>query len=260
MDFEISASYRPTPEWFQPFYEALLTFIKRFIEVYEILMVGIEDDEILPRVDNKEGGLVHIFVGKIPFEYGVRVVRLMGATKWQDLRAFTNGFRAQVEISKTNSEAARRLRRTFGGTRYEAEDREQKFKRLQGLCALQSTLEEPDEDLDDAVNAAADDLGEDLDDMLAALDHKQPQKKPAFDKEREPLVCITKLLRGVCNKPNCSYVHREDLVAQKRLEFRALIDKQIAAQKERGAPHRAVPQRAAAVESAFTDTYDDEEY
>lgn len=259
VDFEISASYRPTPEWFQPFYEALLTFIKRFIEVYEILVIGIEDDQILPRVDNKEGGLVHIFVGKIPFEYGVRIVRLMGATKWQDLRAFTNGFRAQVESSKNYSEAARRLRRTFGGTRYDAEDREQKFKRLQGLCALQSTLEESDEDLDEAVNAAAEDLSEEPDALLAALDHKQPQKKPAFDKEREPLVCINKLLRGVCNKPNCSYVHREDLVAQKRLEFRASLDKMIAGQKERGAPHRAVPQRAAAVEDAFTDRYDDDE-
>lgn len=260
VDFEISANYRPTPEYFMPFYDALLQFTSKFIQVYEILIVGIEDMNIVPRVENKEGGLVQIFVGKIPFEYGVRIIRLMGASKWETLRVFTKQFRVYVEAGKQQSDAARSLRRTFGGTRYEAVDREQKFKRLQQLCSMQVAGDTEDPDLDAAVEAAWEEFADDIANMLAVVNHKQPQKKPAFDKERAPLVCITKILHGVCNKPGCSYVHREDMVAQKRLEMLGLIEKQIAAQKDRGAPHRAAPQRAAAVEDAFVDSYDDEEY
>lgn len=258
VDFEISANYRPTPEYFVPFYDALLRFTSKFIEVYEILVIGIEDMNIVPRVDNKEGGLVHIFIGKILFEYGTRIIRLMGVTKWDTLRAFTKQFRVYVDAGKQQSDAARSLRRTFGGTRYEAVDREQKFKRLQQLCAMQVSADNQDPDLDEAVEAAWEEFADDITDMLAVVNHKQPQKKPAFDKDRAPLVCITKILHGVCNKPGCTYVHREDLVAQKRLEMLGLLEKQIAAQKDRGAPHRAAPQRAAAVEDAFHDTYDDD--
>jgi hypothetical protein len=260
VDFEISSHYRPTPEYFKPFYDALLLYMSKFSKVYDILVLGIRDDKtILPRCDNKTGGLVKAFVSKIPYEYGTNVLLLLSENKWETLGSFLKVFGAIVDGHKQDAESARKLRRTFSGTQYESKKFDQKLQHLQELRAYQEDSNLADEDLQAAVAAAAEELEEELDTMIAAAmqpQRKDAPRKPFPDKNappRDPLVCITKLLFGTCNKSQCNYSHKEELVTKKRHEFLDLIQKQLAA--SRNSPRGYPPQKVAAIE----DTYDDEE-
>jgi hypothetical protein len=255
VEFVSSAHYRPTPEYFKPFYDALLVFIAKFTKVYEILVHDCADVRlVIPRCENKPGGLVKAFVMKIPYEYGTNVLLLLDNHKWPDIYAFLKDFQAVIEEHKSDSERARKLRRTFGGTQYEAKKFDQKLQHLQELRALPADPEGNDEHLKEAVEAEGEKLDEEIDTMIAALQQppgKTPPRKTLFAKDappRDPLVCITKLLHGTCTKSPCNYSHKEDLVNKKRHEFIELIQKQLAAQRA---------QRLAVMED-FKDTYDEE--
>jgi len=258
VDFVFSAHFRPTPEYFKPFYDALLLYISNFTKTFEILSYGSDDLKLnVPRCDSKPGGLVKAFVGKIPFEYGTRVLQLMEDTKWSTLLDFIRDFQKIMDQHKDDAERARKLRRTFGGTQYEAKKFEQKLQHLQ---ALRAESADDFEDVREAAELEAEELNEELDDMLAAA-MQQPRgkdfpKKTPYDKDapqRDPLVCITKLLHGTCTKVPCNYSHKEDMVAKKRLEFLDLIQKQIAATK----PQRTFPPHKVAV---LENSYEDEGY
>ena len=257
VEFVFSAHFRPTPEYFKPFYDALLLYIFTFTRISEILSHGTDDARSnIPRCDNKPGGLVRAFVGKIPFEYGTRTLQLLGETQWPTLLDFIRDFQKIMDQHRDDAERARKLRRTFGGTQYEAKKFDQKLQHLQ---ALRTEFSGDYEDIREAVEVEAEELDEELDGMLAAMQQphgKDFPKKTPYDKaapQRDPLVCITKLLHGTCAKASCNYSHKEDMVAKKRLEFLDLIQKQIAASK----PQRTFPPQRVAV---MEDIYDDDEY
>lgn len=257
VDFVFSAHFRPTPEYFRPFYDALLLYISTFTKTFEILSYGSDDLKTnVPRCDSKPGGLVKAFVAKIPFEYGSRTLLLMEETKWPTLLDFIRDFQKVMDRHKEDAERARKLRRTFGGTQYEAKKFEQKLQHLQ---ALRAECVDDYEDIREAAEIEAEELDEELDDMLAAAMQQSRNdfsKKTPYDKDapqRDPLVCITKILHGTCTKVSCKYSHKEDMVAKKRLEFLDLIQKQIAAAK----PQRAFPPHRVAV---LENSYDDEGY
>ena len=249
-------------EYYRPLYDALLLYISKFTKVYDILIHGLNDDKtILPRCENKPGGLVKAFVSKIPYEHGARLLQLLDTQKWDTLQAFLRDFRRLIDDNKDDSERARKLRRTFGGTQYESQKFEQKLQHLQELRALPVDPAVEDEEWHEAVNAAALDLEDELDTMLnAAMQQphgKEPFKKTPYDKNappRDPLVCITKLLHGTCTKSPCNYSHKEELVTKKRHEFIELMQKQLAASKTSGPPRAFPPQRVSVME----DTYDDD--
>jgi hypothetical protein len=265
VEFVFSGHYRPTPEYFKPFHDALQLFIAKFTKVYDILQHGVRDNVlIMPRCDNKPGGLVHLFVNKIPYEYGIKVLQLLDKIKWDTLNSFIKEFRAVTDKHKEDGERARMLRRCFGGTQYEAKSFEKKLQHLQELRALPEGSSLQDSEWQDAVDTEQEDLEEELDSMLAAAMHQHPHgkeapKKFSSDKNappRDPLVCITKLLHGTCTKSPCNYSHKEDLVTKKRYEFIDLIQKQITASKTAGAQRAHSHQKVAVLE----DIYDDEGY
>jgi hypothetical protein len=262
VEFVFSAHFRPTPEYFQPFYDALILYSARFLKIYEILAHKRANDSVLPRADNKESGTVKLFVTKIPFEYGTRLLLLLDKNRWDDIYLFISDFTSIVDKHKECAEAARKLRRMFGGTQYEAKKFEQKLQHLQQLQALPVDPAEHDQDFHEALTAAAEELDDEIDGMIAALQHppqhgREPFKKEPYDKSalpKDPLVCITKLLYGTCTKATCSYSHKEELIAKKRVQFIDLIQKQLAAAKPSAAqrqPHRV---------SVVDDIYDDDQY
>lgn len=258
VEFTFSAHFRPTPEYFKPFHDAILLYSSRFIKIFEILAHQRADDQVLPPCNDKPGGLVKAFVSKIPFEYGTRLLLLLDKRSWDDIYQFLKDFMRIVDAHKDDAEASRKLRRCFGGTQYEAKKFDQKLQHLQQLQALPALPEDRDDDRDDALAAAEEELEEDIDAMLAAL--QQPSGREPFNKSagpRDPLVCITKLLYGTCSKAGCSYSHKEDLVAKKRVQFMDLIQKQIAAAKPSSAQRQPFPQRAAVIQDVYDD---DEEY
>jgi hypothetical protein len=262
VEFVFSAHKRPSPEYFKPFYDALLVFCTRFSRIHDILIQRVRNDSsILPRVDNKPGGLIKAFLTKIPFEYGTRVYLLMDIQSWESLNSFIKAFRNIADEHKAHSELTRKLRRCFGGTQYES-------KRLQHLQELRAFVPDPsiydDEWYETVASELADlpDPDEDLTVLLATAMQqpraRDPSKKLPYDKTapRDPLVCITKLLHGTCTKSPCAYSHDKDLVMKKRYEIKEMIEKQIALSKAGGAQRAYPPQKVAALEEHS----DDEDY
>ncbi len=259
VDFIFTPHFRPTPEYFQPFYDALIMYSNRFLKIYEILAHKRATDDVIPRCDNRENGLVKLFVGKIPFEYGTRLLVLLDKTKWDQIYAFIKDFTATLDKHRDIAEEARKLRRMFGGTQYEAKKFDQKLQHLQQLRAQPGDTEELDDAWHEALASLAEEVEDELTDMIAALQQphgRAPFKKEPYDKgalPKDPLVCITKLLYGTCTKAGCSYSHKEDLIAKKRLQFMDLIQKQLAAAKPSAAQRE--PHRVSLVEDIYDDQF-----
>ena len=259
VEFVFSAHFRPSPEYFQPFYDALILYATRFLKIYEVLAHKRLNDAVIPRCDNKENGLVKIYNSKIPYEFGARLLVLMDKTKWDDIYMFIKDFTAVVDKMRDISEQTKILRRLFGGTQYEAKKFDQKLQQLQQLQSMPVESGDHDDAWHDARAALAEEVDDELTGMLAALQQphgREPFKKEPYDKgalPKDPLVCITKLLYGTCSKATCSYSHKEDLIAKKRVQFMDLIQKQLAAAKPSAAQRQ--PQRV----SVMDDIYDDDE-
>ena len=259
VEFSFQADYRPTPEYFQFFYNALLLYSSTFTKVFEILVHGADPKLVLPRCDNKPGGLVKAFVEKIPFEYGKNVLRLFDVDKWVDFYAFNKAFMDLVEEHNADGERARKLRRCFGGTHYESKKFEQKVHALQQLCAAPPDPTIPDDVHEEMVQIEGELLDQEVDVLLAAMQQphgKGPPNKPSYDKSapREPMVCIGKLLKGTCTKTQCNFSHKEEDINKKRHEFLKLINEQLAASKSSAAAQR-VHNIAPLVEDRYDDDY-----
>lgn len=277
VSFEFTSHYSPTAQHFLPFYDAVLLYMSRFNEVFDILVFGMQDRvDIIPRCDNKPGGLVKGFISKIPYQFGTNLLFVLTAQRWRSLPSFFRDFRAMLDQCKADSECARRVGRLITGTRHEAEQRASKKAdhKVQQLLQQMQELErraapvdpEPefefedryDVDEDEPATTAADDENA-LDTMLAAAMYPartkdSPQKhragKPAHDSSpapREPLVCLTKILHGVCNKKPCNFSHNEQQVSKKRRELIEMMLKQDAAEKSSGAARPSAPQKFSAL-------------
>lgn len=267
VEFAFNSHYRPTAQYFTPFYDAVLLYISRFSDVYDILAFGILDrKDIIPRCDTKNGGLVKSFVSKMSFEFGNNLLLVMDQQRWKSLGSFFRDLRKRLLVCKKDSECARRLSRLFSGTQYEARKRDSAAKpdrKLQQILQQMQELdrrEDPPEPTqpfeerydDDAEEAEdADDEENALETMLAAAmypartkDSPQKQRagKPAAPRDpsatREPYVCLTKIFHGVCNKQGCTRSHNPQQVTKQRRELIEVMLKADAAEKSTGAPQK----------------------
>jgi hypothetical protein len=65
---DLPSNYDPSPLNFKPFYDGYITYKNKFIQMYDLMA---EDNDInVPPLKNKEGGLIKLFLDKIPFGYG----------------------------------------------------------------------------------------------------------------------------------------------------------------------------------------------
>lgn len=264
VEFVFSGHFRPTPEYFEPFYSSLLAYKQMFIKYYDILALN-NSEQNIPLLTFKDWGLLKLFISKIPFEYGSRTLVVLPATNWNSLHLFLRDFYGQVDNDKLSAEEARKLRESFGGTQYEAKKHEvvpkprvdaprphatPSFKQLQSIEEFreETGAEELDEALLDAwfEDQLRDAETIEFDQSLQAMQYPQTQKPaPAAFKpseSKDPYVCILKVLYGACNKPGCKYDHREDPVHKTRIKYQDLLQKQLAQNKPSGA--QRFPQRS----------------
>jgi hypothetical protein len=66
-------NYRPTVVDFKLFYDAILEYKTNFQDLYEVLAENNQDN--IPQANNKEGGLIKIFLCNMPFTYGDNVIK-----------------------------------------------------------------------------------------------------------------------------------------------------------------------------------------
>mmetsp|Transcript_54430 Transcript_54430/g.95062 ORF Transcript_54430/g.95062 Transcript_54430/m.95062 type:complete len:561 (+) Transcript_54430:3916-5598(+) len=265
VDFVYSSHNRPTPAYFGPFYTALLRYQQLFIKYYEIFALN-NSEQNIPECNTREYGLIKLFISKIPHEYGSRTLSILGSQKWPNIYAFKRDFMGQVENDKLAGEEARRLAESFGGTQYEAgkhETPKPKPSPWQGkVQAIENMSEEVEEELEIAV---ADEESDDYDEEivfhqdLQALQYPHAPKPSAAPSahapsNKEPFICILKVLYGTCNKAGCKYEHREDPVHKQRVKYLDLIQKQMAQNKPSGA--QRFPQRSSNIDEALEEDQD----
>ena len=98
VDFDAPRNYVPSALDFTPLYNALLLYRNDFTMIVDILSEG--NEENIPPITNKEGGLIHMFLKKIPFDYGKHVMQTIKQGKFKSIRAFLNEFYRVVEQHK----------------------------------------------------------------------------------------------------------------------------------------------------------------
>lgn len=79
-------------------YHALLAFRTDFISIYELLAE--DNDRNIPVCKNKEGGLLKIFLDKIPFEYGKRTFQSLATYKFKDRYKSSRHFTSKCRVTK----------------------------------------------------------------------------------------------------------------------------------------------------------------
>jgi hypothetical protein len=241
--FELPSSYKHTAADFKPFYNTLLAYRKSFLSVYELM--ADDNEDCIPDCKNKEGGLIKIFIDKIPYEYGTRLISTMTDTKFGDLHVFLKRFYAKVEEHKEQHNSYLRLCQSFGGTAWLAKKSAAKVSGMvhdslhaiydvaeEACDAARAREDESDGEEEPAEQPRADLEDTDFDEHLQAM-----QGTP----HQDPLVCFTKLLKGSCAKVGCKFSHREDLVAKTREAYIRMMQER---QKEQpSAQKHAVLQR-----------------
>lgn len=233
IEFNIRASYKPSAEYFRPFYDALLEYRIVFIKTYELLAT--DNLENVPECRNKEGGLISIFINKIPFLYGTRVLQELNKKKIEEtVYIFIGEFYGVVESHLQCHVKARHLSRFFGGTVYEASKKtDRSLSNIQAAPAFEDAYDddpEPEPDAEDEPDSEQDDtppLVDDSDadnefgDDLAAM--QSPTAPRTFPGGTGP--CFTKVNTGRCDKPNCAFSHTTDAIQKARDERIAALRK-----------------------------------
>jgi hypothetical protein len=206
--FSLKPNYRPSPTDFRHFYEMLLLYRQNFRKVFELLAE--KNASAVPKIDNKEGGIIKLFLSKIPYEYGTRVFKCLDQQKFDNIDTFMDSFYNYVEGHNSISKAARTFGQCFGGTEYKGKAADNSY-----LANIDSNMEEqPTEELQTEYQIgypSDDESGSELEDQIAAMQELKPSAK-----REGPLVCFTKITHGVCTKPGCKYEHKEEFVAKAR--------------------------------------------
>lgn len=215
ISFGATLNYKPTADYFRPFYEDLLIYKNLYTKVYELLAEN--NDPNIPELKNKDGGLLKIFIDKIPYEYGVRVFQVIGGKKFESIYKFLSSFYKIVEEHHGYYLGAVKLRQSFGGTAYETKKIEHKVHAIE-------TLEE-DNEQEYPLFEDCYDSDPEFEFNLAAL---QQGSSTALVK-REPLACLTKMLHGSCTKKFCKFEHGEGICYKARASFIEMLQKQQAA-------------------------------
>ena len=130
--FSIFKDYRPTLTNFKPLYSSLLVYKKNFQRLYDFLADGIKNVEFIPRVDNKEGGLIKIFIDKIPMGIGKRMFTNLNKEKFSTIDEFIRAFYSQLQLLNEISLEVSKLSTVI----YEATSNHQQEKTVSRTLAL----------------------------------------------------------------------------------------------------------------------------
>ena len=223
VEWKGSPNLHPTPTTFKPFYQALLQLRSDYRKVYEIL--AYQNEVNIPFCKNKEGGLLKLFLDKIPHKYGFTILQYLRKTEYKDIYTFFKEFYAVVDEHNEIHEKARQMLDFFSGTEYAAKQRAA-YNATHPKAELNVMESEDDlydvyesEVVEEGYNVMKDvDADKTTNDSLAVV-HNIPNRTT---KQR----CITAVLYGKCNKEGCQYDHSPSAVMEQRAQWIELMQTQ----------------------------------
>lgn len=115
--FEINLNgYKPsTIIDFQPLYNAILVYKRKFITVFELLSEKNDEDNI-PAIENKDNGLIQLFNSKIDFNYGRNVWASLKNKRFDTLYLFDKAFTQELQKDYETYVKAKTMQQKFSGS------------------------------------------------------------------------------------------------------------------------------------------------
>jgi len=233
VSFNYSSKTPPETTEFLPFNTALLRYRKDFMSLVDFMSQHNADS--VPRIDDKEGGLIHAFLKRIPFGYGKQVFNSI-RKKYTDMENFTNDFYAAVKKQYKLCIEARALMHRYkqptrpeqsatkplADTRYHRSNLHH-FAYGSGEgdgigLAAHPFMTERDEEMSE----------EELDEeILNFSKHQSGAVKPGADgKTDRPAGCFKALFYGECNnKEHCKYSHEPSVLCLMHAFYQEKLDK-----------------------------------
>lgn len=214
---------KPSAEHFDLFYSALLEYRVIFTRMHDLLSRGIP--EVVPECTMHPGGLIRLFLQKIPHNYGINVHNNMSTKKFDDIVQYINTFYKSVQRHHEFHLNTVELNDCFSGTAAAAFTKDKHTAGLHNIADDDGSayVDRPaeiahEEDLDDSPgDTPLAELFDDVEDtrhfeeMLAAMTNATGSKKD--------MACFSKLLHGTCTKTGCTYSHSEKLCNETRQSF-----------------------------------------
>ena len=112
--FELPHAYRPSASEFLPLYNALLMYRNDFTMIVDVLSE--KNSANIPPVTNKEGGLIHLFLKKIPYDYGKHVMQTMKLGRFRNIHDFLRPFYKVVEQHKDDFTRTKSMNQFFSAS------------------------------------------------------------------------------------------------------------------------------------------------
>ena len=195
--FNIYKDYRPTLTNFKPLYSSLLVYKQNFQRLYDFLADGIRLD-FIPRADNKEGGLIKVFIDKIPMGIGRRMFHNLNKEKYNNIDEFISAFYHQLQLLNDISVEITKLSSVI----YDSQPSYQQEKTVSRTMALSdpTQLQLVDQLLDNLES-------EEPADTLAFIAKNTKAPMMGHGEKKDPLACFSMAIEGSCKRENCTYSH-----------------------------------------------------
>ena len=197
VQFDYPSDKLPSSTQFERFYNALLAYKISFFRVYELLK-EFNDSDNVPDCNFRPGGLLKIFIDKIPYQYGSNVNQLISPDKYSNLESYLDIF---IEIAQRHSQEAknaRSLQGLFGGTSYDA-----------AKALIHSTRATTAVSTATAAPAPA----------YTVATHNALSLSP------RSTVCYTYVFHDECDNPDCEFSHDKMAVRRERLRKYDMLGK-----------------------------------
>jgi len=211
LKFSLPKDHRPTVTNFFLLHQALLTYRVQFGRLYDFISEG-NTVQNIPRVDSKDGGLLKIFVEKIPFGIGKRMLQNLNTDRYTDVDIFMDAFYEQLKALYKIAVDARLLNNILYDPTAVNSHAEKQYHRVQELT---------DPDHIGMVAQLLDNLeSEEPADELSFISNSKPNSGGntgngsghSSSAPKGPSACFMKAIEGECKKRDCTYSHEPDVL------------------------------------------------
>ena len=239
-------SYVATVSNFKLMYEALLLYRLNFTNTFDVCSL-MNKSSCIPNIDNKEGGLIKLFLSKIPFKWGINTYNSWTRPKFTALQDFIMKFYFAVERENKMSLSVRASQAKFELSAKVFTPTNAVHQITTSQVIKSSGITKTDQDFEED---SADNLEQDIEDEMAKVgfvdddDNLDEAFSPTFGKMRGSTVnqfsastskpptsilkrsspsesspatpstqlsstnpCYKMLMEGTCNKKGCTFSH-----------------------------------------------------
>jgi hypothetical protein len=232
LSFEYSVRRLPTPTNFDDFYNSLLLYRKNFTDLFQFLAA--DNSKMVPECKNKPGGLIMLFLSKIPYEFGKNVHREMRDPKFADINLYVDAFCDYVRPLRDLALEAKSMKTLFSGTEYESRIKPTNQSASRFYHAKKSLNHmdyQDDNDSDRLENEYDSEVEQEISQPAAAMDVNtnvvsvisSERGRPTGDSAKQ--ICYYKVDGKPCKFQPCPYNHNHADIHRARLEKVEMLNK-----------------------------------